>query len=369
MRVGIPKEVKSNENRVSVVPEGVVQLIKDGHEVFVQSSAGNGIGCDDNSYISAGATVLPRLEDIYAQAQFIVKVKEPQEHEVLLLTPDHTIFTYLHLASNKKLTQSLMKSGSSCIAYETVQLSDNSLPLLTPMSEVAGKVAVQAGANHLQFNRGGKGILLGGVPGTRRGKVTVIGCGRAGSSAIQVALGMGAQVTAIDISHQRLSELDLLYGSQITTLYSSPHTIKESLKTADLVIGAVLVPGAKATQLITREMIEAMSPGSVVADIAVDQGGCIETTRPTTHDEPTFTVGGVIHYCVANIPGAVPNTSTYALTNVTFPYIRTIANLGLTKAAEADSALRAGINIYKGDLVYQQIADDLNLAYRSLVLT
>ncbi len=366
MKIGVPKEIKNNENRVGLVPGGVRQLIHDGNEVYVETNAGVGIGISDEQYINAGAKILPSLEDVFATAEMIIKVKEPQAREIALLRPHHILYTYLHLAADMPQTTGLMDSGSTCIAYETIQPEDNSLPLLTPMSEVAGRMSTQIGASYLQLDNGGKGILLGGVPGTRRAKVTVIGCGIAGTNAIKMAMGMGADVTAIDLSTKRLAELDDLFDNRITTLFSNIENIENSVINSDLVIGAVLIPGAKAPKLVTREMISKMENGSVVVDIAVDQGGCIETCKPTTHENPTFLVDGVVHYCVANMPGAVAQTSTYALTNVTLKYARMIAKFGVAEAAQMDEAFKKGINIYKGDLVYEQVAKDLDLKYTEL---
>jgi alanine dehydrogenase len=366
MKIGIPKEIKNNENRVGVVPSGVRQLCIDGHEVFVETNAGVGIGISDDEFVKSGATILPSLEKVFETAEMIIKVKEPQPREIALLKPHHILYTYLHLAADRELTQGLMDTGSTCVAYETIQLKNGALPLLNPMSEVAGRMATQVGAAYLQLDKGGKGILLGGVPGVRRAKVTVIGCGMAGTNAIKMAMGMGADVTAIDLSVKRLAELDDLFDNRITTLFSNVQTIEETVIQSDLVIGAVLVPGAKAPKLVTREMISKMEKGSVVVDIAVDQGGCIETCRPTTHENPTFEVDGVVHYCVANMPGAVAQTSTFALTNVTLRYARLIASKGLKKAIEDDLPLRLGVNIYKGDLVYKQVAEDLDLPYNEL---
>ena len=368
MKIGVPKEIKNNENRVGLVPGGVRQLVMDGHEVYVEKNAGLGIGIDDEMFINAGAKILDTLEDVFDTAQMIIKVKEPQPREIALLRPHHILYTYLHLAADTELTKGLMDSGSTCIAYETIQPDDGSLPLLTPMSEVAGRMATQIGAAYLQLDHGGKGILLGGVPGTRRAKVTVIGCGVAGTNAIKMAMGMGADVTAIDLSTKRLAELDDLFDNRITTLYSNIENIEQTVTHSDLVIGAVLVPGAKAPKLVTRDMISKMEKGSVVVDIAVDQGGCIETCKPTTHQNPTFLVDGVVHYCVANMPGAVARTSTYALTNITLKYARMIANQGVEESAQNDNAFLKGINIYKGDLVYEQVAKDLDLPYTELKL-
>lgn len=366
MLIGIPKEIKISENRVGMVPTGVKQLVHDGNKVFVQSGAGMGIGISDQDYINAGATILPTLKDVFEAANLIIKVKEPQKEEVALLKPKHILYTYLHLAADIDLTKALMETGSTCVAYETIQLEDGSLPLLIPMSEVAGRMATQIGAAYLQSEKGGKGILLGGVPGVRRGKVTVIGCGIAGTNAIKMAMGLGASVTAIDLSGRRLAQLDDLFGSRITTLYSNMGTIEKAVAESDLVIGAVLVPGAKAPKLVTKEMISKMQKGSVVVDIAIDQGGCIETCRPTTHENPTYLVDGVIHYCVSNIPGAVAQTSTYALNNTTLKYARMIAMDGLEAASKANLPLKKGINVYKGDLVYQQVALDHGLPHTQL---
>jgi alanine dehydrogenase len=359
MKIGVPKEIKNNENRVGLVPSGVRQLVEDGHELF---------GVDDSEFVAAGATILSSLEDVFAKSDMIIKVKEPQPREIALLKPHHILYTYLHLAADNDLTTGLMKSGSTCIAYETIQNTNGTLPLLNPMSEVAGRMSTQIGAAYLQKDKGGKGVLLGGVPGVMRGKVTVIGCGVAGTNAIKMAMGLGADVTAIDLSVNRLAELDDLFETRITTLFSNAYNIEQAVTNSDLVIGAVLVPGAKAPKLVTRDMISKMEKGSVVVDIAVDQGGCIETCKPTTHQEATFEVDGVVHYCVANMPGAVARTSTYALTNVTLKYARMIANMGVEEAAIKDPAFKLGINIYKGGLVYKQVADDLDLTYTPLSL-
>ena len=361
MKIGVPREIKNNENRVGLVPGGVRQLVEEGHSVFVQSKAGEGVGLCDEDYSGAGAVISQTPEEVFDIGEMIIKVKEPLEQEVGLLKSHHILYTYLHLAADKRLTEELMKTKATCIAYETIQEEDASLPLLTPMSEVAGRMATQVGANYLQSDHGGKGVLLGGVPGTRRAKVTVIGAGIAGTNAIKMAVGMGANVTAIDISPKRLAEIDHLFGGHVTTLFSNPQNIEESVVQSDLVIGAVLIPGAKAPRLVTRKMISQMEKGSVIVDVAVDQGGCIETCRPTTHEKPTFLIDGIIHYCVSNIPGAVAKTATYALTNATLKYAQIVASLGIKDAMKTSSALKKGVNIFKGHLVYNKIAQDLKI--------
>ena len=362
LHIGVPKEIKNNEGRVALVPGGVRGLVEHGHKIFIESGAGRGIGIEDHLYEKSGATILKTAEEIFRQGEMIIKVKEPLESEIRFLEPHHILYTYLHLAANKKLTIGLMQTGSSCIAYETIQEEDLSLPLLTPMSEVAGRMATQIGATYLQKDHGGKGILLGGVPGTRRGRVTVIGAGISGMNAIKMALGMGADVTAIDISTKRLAKLDQIFNGHVTTLFSNPQNIEETVIQSDLIVGAVLIPGAKAPCLVTRQMVSQMEKGSVIVDISVDQGGCIETCRPTTHENPTFTIDGVIHYCVSNIPGAVARTSTYALTNVTLKYAQMMASLGLEDALKTSPALQKGVNIFKGHLVYSKIAKDLDIS-------
>ena len=368
MKIGVPKEIKNNENRVGLVPAGVRQLFQDGHEIFVETQAGSGIGLNDENYRKAGATILPSLSEVFSRSEMIIKVKEPQPEEIALLRPHHLLYTYLHLAADRKLTKGLMKTGATFVAYETIKNAEGHLPLLVPMSEVAGRMATQIGASYLQIDHGGKGILLGGATGTRGGRVTVIGCGVAGINAIKIAVGMGADVVAIDLSKKRLAELDTLYGNRITTLFSNVKNIKTSVTSSDLVIGAVLIPGAKAPKLVTRKMVSSMEKGSVIVDVAVDQGGCIETAHPTTHKNPTFQIDGVIHYCVSNIPGAVAKTSTYALTNCTLEYARLLAGLGIHGAILKDEGLKWGINIHLGQLVYEQIALDLDLPYTPLTL-
>ncbi len=368
MKIGSPKEIKNNESRVGLLPGGVRELVRDGHELFIEKNAGIGIGVSDDEYRESGATILDSLEKIFETCDMIIKVKEPQPREIALLRPHHILYTYLHLAPARELTEGLMKSGSTCIAYETIELDDGSLPLLAPMSEVAGKMSTQVGAYYLQGYMGGKGILLGGVPGVHRAKVTVLGCGIAGTCAIKVAMGMGADVYALDISHDRLRELDDLFENRLTTLYSNIENIEKTVLESDLVIGTVLVTGAKTPKLVTRDLISRMKKGSVIVDVAVDQGGCIETCTPTTHENPTFEIDGIVHYCVANMPGGVARTSTYALTNLTLKYARLIANKGVDKAAKDNTPLKKGINIYKGDIVYQAVAHDLDLPYTELKL-
>ncbi len=367
MKIGVPKEIKDNEKRVGLIPSGARELVHAGCEVFVENNAGAGIGISNNEYKKAGAKILNTASEVFKNSQMIIKVKEPLPDEISMLNKDHILYTFLHLAADRELTQGLMKSGCTAVAYETVQTKNGNLPLLMPMSEVAGRMATQVGASFLQSDKEGKGVLLGGVPGVKRSRVTVIGCGIAGTNAIKVAMGMGADVVAIDINQQRLAELDDLFEAKITTLFSNQQNIEESVISSDLLIGAVLIPGAKAPCLVTKQMIEKMEPGSVVVDVAVDQGGCIETcNRPTTHNDPIYKINGIIHYCVSNMPGAISKTSTYALTNATLKYAKEIAIKGIEKASSDDAALKLGINIYKGNLVYQQIAKDLALSYTPL---
>lgn len=365
MKIGVPREIKNNENRVGLVPGSVKQLIADGHEVYIQTNAGEGIGLTDEIFMESGAKILPTLESVFETADMIIKVKEPQPVEIALLKPRHILYTYLHLAADEELTKGLVASGATCIAYETIQEKSGILPLLLPMSEVAGRMATQIGAKYLQKDHGGKGILLGGVPGVRRGKVTVIGCGAAGTNAIKMAMGMGASVTAIDLSTRRLAELDDLFENRLTTLHSNPQNIENAVIQSDLVIGAVLITGAKAPKLVTRDHISRMEKGSVVIDIAIDQGGCIETCKPTTHEHPTYLVDDVIHYSVANIPGAVARTSTYALTNVTLPFARLIARAG-KDFSKYPEALIKGVNVHENKIVYEAVAESHNLEYTDI---
>ncbi|MEI4829606.1 alanine dehydrogenase [Bacillus sp. FJAT-53711] len=363
MRIGVPTEIKNNENRVAMTPAGVVHLIHNGHEVFVQKGAGLGSGFTDEAYVEAGATIVETAQEAWNQ-EMVMKVKEPIASEYGYFREGLILFTYLHLAPEPELTKALIENKVVAIAYETVQLDNRSLPLLAPMSEVAGRMSAQIGAQFLEKNKGGKGILLAGVPGVKRGKVTIIGGGQAGTNAAKIAVGLGADVTIIDLSPDRLRQLDDIFGNQVATLMSNPYNIAEAVKESDLVIGAVLIPGAKAPKLVTEEMIKSMEPGSVVVDIAIDQGGIFETTdRITTHDNPTYEKHGVVHYAVANMPGAVPRTSTLALTNVTVPYAVQIANKGYKKACLDNSALLKGINTLDGYVTFEAVAEAHGLQY------
>lgn len=363
MRIGVPKEIKNNENRVAMTPAGVVNLVNYGHEVFIETGAGLGSSFTDEDYKAAGAMIVGSATEAWAQ-DMVMKVKEPLAEEYGYFREGLILFTYLHLAPEPELTKALIENKVVGIAYETVQLPNNSLPLLTPMSEVAGRMATQIGAQFLEKVHGGKGILLGGVPGVQRGKVTIIGGGVAGTNAAKMAIGLGAEVTMIDLNPDRLRQLDDIFGSDITTLMSNPLNIAEAVKKSDLVIGAVLIPGAKAPKLVTEEMIQAMNPGSVVVDIAIDQGGIFETTdRITTHDKPTYEKHGVVHYAVANMPGAVPRTSTIALTNVTVPYAIQVANKGYKQACLDNEALLKGINTLNGYVTYKAVAEAHDLVY------
>ena len=363
MRIGVPKEIKTLEFRVGLTPSGIAVLKGSGHEVLVEQGAGLGSSIPDQAYIDAGATIVPTKEDVWGKADLIVKVKEPIAPEFPLMREGQVLFTYLHLAAAHELAQQLIERKVSAIAYETIEPTPGNLPLLTPMSAVAGRMAVQAGAMYLERDNGGKGILLGGVPGVQRGRVAIIGGGIVGSNAARVAIGLGAQVTVLDINRSTLAYLDDIYEGRIQTLHSDPHTINESVTNADLVVGAVLVAGARAPRLVTEDMIKRMEPGSVVVDVSVDQGGCVETCRPTTHAEPTYVVHDVIHYCVANMPGAVPRTSTYALTNDTLRYVRALADKGLEKAAADDPSFISGVNTYRGKVTHKAVAGAIGAEY------
>ena len=357
MIVGIPKEIKNNENRVSLTPSGTRELVQRGHTVYVQHTAGINSGFTDEDYEKAGAHILPSIEDVYGTAEMIIKVKEPIESEYGLVREGQLVFTYFHFACDQQLTEAMIKSKSVCMAYETVVDRQGALPLLIPMSEVAGRMSVQEGARFLEKPQGGKGILLGGVPGVKPAKVLVLGGGVVGTNAALMAAGLGADVTICDISLPRLRQLNEFMPKNVKTLFSSAHNIEQELATTDLVVGAVLIPGAKAPHLITRPMLKLMKKGSVLVDVAIDQGGCFETSHPTTHAEPTYEVDGIIHYCVANIPGAVPCTSTLALTNVTLPYAVKLADMGWEKACETDSGLKKGLNIVNGKVVFPAVAE------------
>jgi alanine dehydrogenase len=365
MRVGVPKEIKNHEYRVGLTPPSVAELVAAGHEVVVETMAGAGIDFEDRDYVAAGATILPDAKSVFAAADMIVKVKEPQPAEIAMLESRHLLFTYLHLAADKPQAEGLMKSGATCIAYETVTDNRRGLPLLKPMSEVAGRMSVQVGAHYLEKEQGGRGVLLGGVPGVAPAKVAILGGGVSGVNAAQMAVGMRADVTIYDISNDRLAELDMFFSNQIKTAYASKAAIAAAVKNAHLVIGAVLVPGAAAPKLVTREMLKTMKRGSVMVDIAIDQGGCFETSHATTHEDPVFEVDGVIHYCVANMPGAVARTSAFALNNATLPFALRLANLGAEAAMRADPHLAAGLNVYKGKIAFKAVADDLDLPYEA----
>lgn len=368
MIIGVPKEIKNNENRVGMTPSGVQEMTRHGHVVFVQASAGVNSGFSDDAYTAAGAKILPTIEEVYATAEMIVKVKEPIASEYKLVRKGQLVFTYFHFASSEPLTKAMIESGAVCCAYETVERKDRSLPLLVPMSEVAGRMATQEGCYFLERPRGGKGKLMGGVPGVKPAKVFVIGAGVVGTAAARTAAGMGADVTICDISLPRLAYLADVMPRNVKTLMSSEYNIREELKCADLVIGSVLIPGAKAPKLVTREMLALMEPGSVLVDVAIDQGGCFETSHPTTHEEPTYYVDGILHYCVANIPGAVPYTSTLALTNVTLPYALQLADKGWRKACADNEELRKGLNVVEGKVVYKEVAEAWGLPYEPLSL-
>lgn len=363
MIIGVPKEIKNNENRVAVTPAGAKELTKAGHAVYVQSTAGKGSGFSDEQYIQAGAQILPHIEETYAVAEMIMKVKEPIEPEYSLIKKDQLLFTYFHFASYEPLTRAMMERGAVCLAYETVERPDRTLPLLVPMSEVAGRMSIQEGAKYLEKPMGGRGILLGGVPGVRPAKVLILGGGVVGTNAAKMAAGLGADVIIMDVSLPRLRYLEDIMPANVSTMMSNEYNIRELLPSHDLIIGGVLIPGAKAPHLITRDMLKLMRPGTVVVDVAVDQGGCIETCKPTTHEDPTYVIDEVVHYCVANMPGAVPYTSTLALTNATLPYAIQLANKGWKKACQDSNDLKLGLNVVHGEVVYKGVADAFGLAY------
>lgn len=368
MIIGIPKEIKNNENRVALTPAGAKELVKRGHTVYIQHTAGENSGFPDSAYVEAGAQILPSISDVYQTAEMIVKVKEPIASEYSLVRKGQLVFTYFHFASDEKLTLAMMDSGSICLAYETVENPDGTLPLLIPMSEVAGRMSIQEGARFLEKPQGGKGILLGGVPGVKPARVLVLGGGIVGHSAALMAAGLGADVTIADISLPRLRYLEQIMPANVKTLYSSTHNIETELPYTDLVIGAVLIPGAKAPHLIAKEMLQLMKPGSVLVDVAIDQGGCFETSHPTTHADPVYTVDTIVHYCVANIPGAVPQTSTLALTNATLPYVLELADKGWKEACKEDKSLYPGLNIIEGKIVYPAVAEAFGLPCYPAVL-
>ncbi len=366
MRIGTVREIKDSENRVGLVPGGVDTLVTAGHEVLVESGAGSGSLISDEEFAAAGARIVETREEVFGTCDLLIKVKEVQPEEVELLRDGQILYTYLHLAPLPELTEGLLSRGVTAVAYETITAPDGTLPLLTPMSEVAGRMAIQEGAHHLHRSCGGSGILLAGVPGVPRGRAVIVGGGVVGLNAAKLAVGIGAEVTILEKSAARMRYLDDIFGSRVTTLKSSAVTLASSLADADLVVGAVLVPGAAAPRIITREMVAGMSEGTVIVDVAVDQGGCCETTRPTTHSKPTYVVDGVVHYCVANMPGAMPRTSTYALTNVTLEYALTIANYGFEEAVRRDSCLRPGVNTYAGRLTCRPVAQSQGRDYQPL---
>jgi alanine dehydrogenase len=361
MIIGVPKEVKSSENRVALTPAGTMELTRRGHSVFIEKEAGDGSGFFDHEYVSAGAQILSTAAEVFGAAEMIMKVKEPIEQEYTLIKPHHLVFTYFHFASYKPLTHAMIQSGAVCLAYETVELPDRSLPLLVPMSEVAGRMAIQEGAKYLEKPAKGRGVLLGGVPGVEPGRVLILGGGIVGAQAAKMAAGLGAQVIIMDINLQRLRYLNDVMPANVVTRYSSEYNIRQLIGTQDLIVGAVLIPGAKAPHLITRDMLKMMRPGTVLVDVAVDQGGCIETCKPTTHEDPTYIIDEVVHYCVANMPGAVPYTSTIALTNATLPYAIQLAEKGWKKACKERNDLKLGLNIINGKVVYKGVAEAFDL--------
>lgn len=363
MVIGVPKEIKPNENRVALTPAGVLELTRCGNKVIVQSKAGEGSGYTDKDYTDKGAFISAKIEDVYAEAELIVKVKEPIEKEYNLVREGQVLFTYFHFASSRALTDAMMKQKAICIAYETVEKADRSLPLLTPMSEVAGRMSILEGAKYLEKQYGGRGVLLSGVPGVRPANVLILGAGIVGYNAAKMAAGLGANVTLMDINISRLRQLGDLLPSNVTTVYSNSQNILEAVRVSDLIVGAVLVPGAKAPVLISRDLLREMKPGTVLIDVAVDQGGCIETCKPTTHENPTYVIDDIVHYCVANMPGAVPYTSTLALTNATLPYVLQLARHGWQKACSLNSELAAGLNVVDGKITYQPLADSFGLPF------
>tara|TARA_Y100000590_G_scaffold422964_1_gene528252 strand:+ start:1583 stop:2695 length:1113 start_codon:yes stop_codon:yes gene_type:complete len=365
MKVGVPKEIKVLEYRVGMIPSGVKELVDEGHEVFVETNAGMGIGMTDQDYIDAGASILSTPEEVFDISELIVKVKEPQLNECNMLKTRQVLFTYLHLAADPEQAAALVKSGVTAIAYETVTADNGSLPLLTPMSTVAGRLSIQAGAYALQKANGGRGVLLGGVPGVKAGQVLIIGGGVSGAHAAEMAVGLGAQVTILDLSSDRLKELSNKFGDKVSTRISSKELINELVVESDLVIGAVLVAGAAAPKLVTIEHVKQMRAGSVMVDISIDQGGCFETSKPTTHAEPTYIVDDVVHYCVTNMPGAVPRTSTFALTNETLPFIKSLANDGWKSALKQDEHLKSGLNVHEGTINFEAVANELGYPYKS----
>ncbi len=365
MRIGVPKEIKNHEYRVGMTPGAARELTERGHEVFVETRAGEAIDLSDEKYTRVGAKILPNADEVFASADMIVKVKEPQPVEIKRLRPGQTLFTYLHLAPDPEQTNGLLESGAICIAYETVTDARGGLPLLAPMSEVAGRMSIQAGAHSLEIAQGGRGMLLGGVPGVPAAKVVVLGGGVVGTNAARMAMGLEAHVTILDISLHRLNELDLQFGAMLNTVFSTIDSIEEHVTGADLVIGGVLLPGAAAPKLITRKMVEQMKKGSVIVDVAIDQGGCAETSHATTHADPTYLVDGVVHYCVANMPGGVARTSTFALNNATLPFTIALAQLGPEAAMKKNPHLRAGLNVYKGTLTYGAVAEAQALPWKS----
>ena len=363
MIIGVPKEIKNNENRVALTPAGAAEIRKHGHTLYVQTNAGVGSGFSDEDYRTAGATILPTIEEVYAIAEMIIKVKEPIAQEYNLIKENQLVFTYFHFASSEELTHAMIARKAVCLAYETVEKADRSLPLLVPMSEVAGRMAIQEGAHYLEKPLKGRGILLGGVPGVPPARVLILGGGIVGTQAAKMAAGLGAHVTIMDVSLPRLRYLDDIMPANVDTMMSNEYNIRDRIKVSDLIIGAVLIPGAKAPHLVTRDMLKMMRPGTVLVDVAVDQGGCIETCKPTTHENPTFIIDDVVHYCVANMPGAVPYTSTLALTNATLPYAIQLANKGWQKACRENIELQLGLNVVKGEVVYKGVSEAWNLPY------